>query len=287
MIVYLLLRVLAFLFRFVPFRALYALSDLMAFVLFRVLGYRKKVVLENLKRVFPHKNENEIRAIAVGSYRNLCDITLETIKSFTMSQAERWRRCPIKNPELVNAFLQKGQSLIVSGSHYNNWELACLSIPMPFDGGQAVTVYKPLNNKVIDAWVNASRARGGMVMTDMDKVFGEMRRRRNTPCAWFLVADQSPSSPKNAHWVSFLGQDSASLPGVDVLARAFNYPVLYFHLRRLRRGFYELEYEVLWPAPSTAKEMDITRAYARMSETEILAQPENWLWSHKRWKIKR
>jgi Kdo2-lipid IVA lauroyltransferase/acyltransferase len=154
------LRLLAFLFRFIPFRGLYALSDLMAFVLYRVLGYRKKVVMDNLRRVFPKKKEAELQKLARGSYRNLCDITLETIKSFSMNQAERWQHCPIKNPELVNAFLEKGQSVIISGSHYNNWELACLTIPMAFRGGNAVTVYKPLSNRIMDAWMNQNRARG-------------------------------------------------------------------------------------------------------------------------------
>jgi len=259
----------------------------MTFLLFRVVGYRKKVVLSNLQRVFPEKSKAALQQIAHGAYRNLCDITLETIKSFSMSQKERWQHCPIKNPELVNSFLEKGQSLIISGSHYNNWELACLTIPIPFKGGEAITVYKPLTNRIIDAWMNKNRARGGMLMTDMNTVFSDMRRRRGQPAAWFLVSDQSPSSPKNAHWVSFLGQESASLPGVDVLARAFGYPVLYFHLKRLKRGYYELEYEILWPDPSTAKEMDITKAYAKIAETAILAQPENWLWSHKRWKINK
>ncbi len=281
------LRMVAFMFRFLPFRGLYVLSDLMTFLLFRVVGYRGKVVINNLRRVFPEKNEAELNALAYGSYRNLCDITLETIKSFSMSQQERWQHCPIKNPELVNAFLEKGQSVIISGSHYNNWELACLTIPMAFSTGQAVTVYKPLSNKIMDAWMNQNRAQGGMIMTDMNTVFGEMRRRKGQPTAWFLVSDQSPSSPKSAHWVSFLGQESASLPGVDVLARAFDYPVLYFHLNRLKRGYYELEYEMLWPNPGMAKEMDITKAYAKMAETAILTQPENWLWSHKRWKINK
>ena len=102
-----------------------------------------------------------------------------------------------------------------------------------------------------------------------------------------LIADQSPGSRKRAHWVTFFGQETASLPGVDVLARTFDFPVFGYQIRRVRRGFYEIEYAPLWAAPAAAMEGDITRAYTRQLEAEIRAQPENWLWSHKRWKMRR
>jgi KDO2-lipid IV(A) lauroyltransferase len=282
---YLLLRVVAMIFFFIPFRVLYLLSDGFAFLLYHVIGYRKKVVFSNLRRVFPDKTDAEIQAIAKRSYLNLTDITLETLKLFTMSTAQLQRRCPCLNPEVVNHYLDHGQSVIISGSHYNNWEMACLTIPKGFHA-PAITVYKPLSNPYTDQYSNANRARGGMQMVPMETVYAAMRKRpRDQPAAWMMVGDQSPSSRKNAHWVTFLGQKSASLPGIDVLARKFKFPVLYFHIRRLKRGFYELEYAELWPDPATASEMDITRAYAKRVETEILKAPENWLWSHKRWKM--
>jgi KDO2-lipid IV(A) lauroyltransferase len=284
---YIVLRIVVLLFYLVPFSLLYRLSDGFAFILYRAVGYRKKVVFGNLKRVFPDKTDAEIEKIAQGAYRNLTDVTLETFKVFTMSQAELQRRCPCLNPELVNQYLDKDQSVIISGSHYNNWEMACLTIPKGFHK-PAITVYKPLSNRYTDQFTNDNRARGGMQMVSMESVFSAMRKQpADQPVAWMMVADQSPSSRKNAHWVSFLGQDSASLPGVDVLARKFKFPVLYFHITRLKRGFYELRYVELWPDPTTASEADITKAYARLVENEIRKAPENWLWSHKRWKMQR
>jgi len=274
-------------FRFVPFRVLYILSDGLAFLLYHVIGYRRKVVFDNLRRVFPQRTDEYLHRIARNSYRNLTDITLETVKAFTMTAAELQRRCPCRNPELVNNYLDRQQPVIIAGSHFNNWELACLTIPAGFRG-PAITVYKPLTNKIIDRNFNRNRARGGMLMVSMDAVFSAMRKQVKEPAAaWLMVADQSPSSRKSAHWVSFLGQDSASLPGIDILARKFSFPVLYFDIKRLRRGFYELRYSELWPDPSKAGEGDITRAYAQRVEKPILEQPENWLWSHKRWKIQR
>jgi KDO2-lipid IV(A) lauroyltransferase len=275
------------LFRLVPFAVLYVLSDGLAFLLYSILGYRRQVVFDNLRRVFPDKSDAELALIAKQSYRNLTDLTLETLKVFTMSQAALQRRCPCINPELVNSYLDRGQSVIISGSHYNNWEMACLTIPAGFHG-PAITVYKPLSNLYTDRYFNDNRRRGGMEMVPMDGVFSALRKWGDRPAAaWMMVSDQSPSSRKSAHWVSFLGQDSASLPGVDILARKFKLPVLHFHIKRIRRGYYEVRYVELWPDPSTAQEADITRAYARLVETEIYQDPGNWLWSHKRWKMKR
>ncbi len=282
---YLLLRLVSELFRFLPFRLLYILSDGLAFLLHRVIGYRKQVALENLRQSFPEKTESEIREILRQFYRNLTDVTLETIKSNTMSLVDLYRRCPVCNPEKINSYLRQGQSLILTGAHFNNWEWAGFTIPMTTDG-VTTTAYKPLTNKIIDGFVNRNRARAGMQMVSMEELFGAMRRQRDIASVYILVADQSPSSRKSAHWVDFLGQSTASLPGADVLARKFGYPTLHFHVRRLRRGFYEVEYRDVWLQPARAEPTDVTRAYAAMLEAEIRAQPDSWLWSHKRWKMK-
>lgn len=281
-------RLLIELFRFVPFAVLYPLSDGLAFFLHSIVGYRKKVVYDNLQRAFPEKSPAELKKIVRASYRNLADVTLETLKSNTMSIAAITRRCPVTNAEVINRYLDQGQSVILGGSHYNNWELTGITMP-PALHGTTVTAYKPLSNKLTDAFINRARARTGMVMIPMDSTFGVIRQREREQLTsiYILLADQSPSSRKSAHWVEFLGRDTASLPGIDVLARKFKLPVLYYHVRRLRRGFYEVEYSEICPDPATVAEADITRAYARRLESMIREQPENWLWSHKRWKMKR
>lgn len=285
---YLLTRLVAEIFRFLPFRLLYGLSDGVAFLLRAVVGYRSAVVYDNLRRAFPEKTEAEIKKIARASYRNLTDVTLETLKSYTMPLAEIQRRCPPINPELVNQYLDQGQSVILAGSHYNNWEYTGISMPPVFHG-DTVTAFKPISNKLIDRYVNWTRARTGMVLISMDSTFAVIRQREREQqrSVYVLLSDQSPSSKKSAHWVDFLGRDTASLPGLDVLARKFKLPVLYYHVRRLRRGFYEVEYFEICANPAEAAETDITRDYARRLETIIREQPENWLWSHKRWKMVR
>ncbi|MFN0035726.1 MAG: lysophospholipid acyltransferase family protein [Saprospiraceae bacterium] len=276
-------------FRLVPFRVLYVLSDALAFFLFKIIGYRRKVIFENLQRAFPEKNEAEIRQIARATYRNLTDVTLETFKSFTAPYPEIERRCFCLNPEIMNHYLDQGQSILLMGSHLGNWEYSGLTMPPQFHGA-TLTAYKPLKNKGMDAYLNRARSRTGMEMVAMDEVFKAIRKRgkEQPPTVFILLADQSPSSRKSAHWVEFFGQDTASLPGGDVLGRKFEMPVLYYRVRRTaRRGFYEIEFSEICADPSAAAEMDITRAFARRLEADIREQPEQWLWSHKRWKMKR
>lgn len=283
---YLLLRGIVELFRFVPFPVLYALSDGLAFFLARVLGYRRQVVSDNLRRAFPEKTEAERAALARRSYQNLTDVTLETLKSHTLSLAEATRRCRPLNPELLNQYLDEGRAVILCGSHLGNWEYSGLSMP-PMFHGSTVTAYKPMSNKYIDAFTNRGRSRTGMEMMSMDDTFRVMRQRGKQACVFILLSDQSPSSPKSAHWVELFGIPTATLPGADVLARKFQFPVLYYFPRRVRRGFYEIQFSTLCPDPAGLPDMEITRRYTRQLEADILANPEQWLWSHRRWKMTR
>lgn len=276
------------LFRFMPFWLLYRLSDGLAFLLYRIVGYRRQVVWDNLRRSFPEKTEAELAPIARESYRSMTDVMLETMKSFTLSVPEIERRCVSINPELVNRYLEKGQSVIISGGHYGNWEYSGVAVP-PCLHGTTVIVYKPISNRYTDAFVNHSRVRTNMILVPMDATFATMRQheKEKLATAYILLADQSPSNRKAAHWVEFLGQDTPSLPGVDVLARKFRYPVLFYLIRRVRRGFYEVEYSEVWPNPAEAAEAEISQAFAQTMEAAIRRQPEPWLWSHKRWKMTR
>jgi KDO2-lipid IV(A) lauroyltransferase len=283
---YFFLRLIAELFRLVPFRLLYLLSDAFAFIMHKVVGYRKGVMRDNLRRAFPDKPEPEIEAIMRLAYRNLTDVTLETIKGFTASLPDINRRCVVRNPEVINQFLDRGQSIILAGSHYNNWEWTGLSMP-PVLHGTVITAYKPISNKLVDRYYNSRRERTGMQMVSMDDTYASMRKFKDQKAVFILLGDQSPSSRKSAHWIQFLGVETAFLPGTDFLARRFGFPVVYYHIERVRRGFYEVTYLPVWPDPGNAGDMDITRACAATLEKAIRNAPASWLWSHKRWKMKK
>jgi KDO2-lipid IV(A) lauroyltransferase len=281
-----LFHIFAGLFRFVPYSLLYILSDLLTFVLRYVAGYRKQVILDNLTKAFPEKSSAEINSIVGETYRNLTDIILETVKSFTTPLPELQRRCVFLNPETVTDVLDEGKSVLLTGSHTCNWEYAALLLPRALHV-PVLAAYKPLTNKPTELFLTRKRSRGGMIPVPMDSVMAELRRNSSRQTATILVSDQSPSSRKRAHWIKFFGRDTASLPGADIISRMFGYPVFSYRITRVRRGYYEVTFIPVSLHPSESTEGDITRRYHELLEEEIRANPGNWLWSHKRWKMMR
>ncbi len=275
-------------FRGVPFWLLYRLSDGLAFFLCCVVRYRYRVVWDNLQRAFPDKAPQELASLVRKVYRNLTDVMLETLKSYTLPVEEIQRRSRPINPEVVNRHLDEGRSVILCGGHYANWEYTGVSMP-PLFHGKTITVYKPITNPYTNTFVNQSRGRAGMIMISMEETFRTMRQYKESqePAVFILLADQSPSNRKGAHWVRFLNQDTASLPGVDVLARRLDFPVVFFQVFRKHRGFYEVYFKDLNTAPKQTIEGEITQTFAQTLEQIILQKPEDWLWTHRRWKMRR
>lgn len=271
--------------RFMPFWGLYRLSDAMAF-LFYHLGYRKQVVLDNLRRCFPEKSEAALRAIAKQSYRNLSDVTLETLKSMVTPIETTLRRVKFHNVQLINDIFATGKSVLLVGGHYNNWEWMALGMGENLHG-TGVIIYKTLSNPYMDRWLYASRARGQHIaLKSMPETYPAIKEMKGSPCMFILGADQSPSNRRTAQWVSFFGQPTACLPGPDLLGRQFDYPIVYFEIQRVARGYYEVSYETICAKPANTESPQITQIYMdRLAET-IQKDPGNWLWSHKRWKMK-
>lgn len=282
---YLLVRFIVGWFRWVPFWAIYALSDGLRWLLFSVFGYRKKVIFENLRRSFPEKTETEIAEIARLFYKNLCDITLEGFKGLTLSRDEIMRRYRFKNPEAVNFFLEKKRPIILTGMHYCNWEWGVLSFSLWLKG-QVIGIYKPLSNKRVEHFLNKKRGQWGMELCHPKNTRQAVEAHKNSAAIFILMADQSPSNAATAQWHQFLNQPTACIHGVETIALAHKIPVWQFEVERTGRGFYEINLAPVCLDPAEKKPTEITADYLRGIEKIILKKPENWLWSHKRWKLK-
>jgi Kdo2-lipid IVA lauroyltransferase/acyltransferase len=269
-----------------PFPTLYKLSDFLSFLLRKVLKYRKDVIQDNLKRSFPNLDEEEIMRISEKFYLNLSDITLEGIKAFTMSEKQVLARYSILNPEIILPFLEAGQGVICVTGHYGNWEWGALSPPlqMPY---KFVAFYKPLKNLRFDRFVRKNRSRFGTYLSPIRETTKSFDDNRGHPVIYLMAADQSPSNREAAYWANFLGRDTAFLHGPEKHARINNFPVVFAAIRRVKRGFYELDLSTLVENPSLVPDGEITRRYAEKMETLIMKDPANWLWSHRRWKLTR
>lgn len=285
MLSYIFFRITVFLLSFLPFRLLYGLSDILSFVLYRLLKYRYAVIYDNLTKSFPDKNPTEIELLVKGAYRNFCDILLEGLKGMGMSDAQLLHRYKVKNPTILDSYFEKNQDVILATAHYANWEWGItLGLSLPH---YVVVPYKPLKNKYINAFVERSRSFDNLVAIPKNKSFEYMNQTASKPRSLALIADQSPVKTRDKHWVDFFGRDTAFLHGPDTFAREYNAPLLYLKVQRVARGKYESEIHVLQEDTASCEEGVLTRLYAQFLEQQIREKPENWLWTHKRWKRTR
>jgi len=278
--------VFVFLIGLIPFPVLYLFSDFIRFIFQHVVGYRKKVIIDNLHGSFPDLDENELHKLVSAIYKNLADITVESLKAFTMSARQIKQRHFIKNPELFEKYLTEGKSVIATPAHFNNWEWGSLS-PGLFTKFNIVAFYKPLSNKYIDNYLKRSRSKYGTTLASIAKTAYTFEINAGIPSVYIMAADQSPTNRKRSYWVHFLGRDTAFLHGPEFYARLHNLPVLYADVQRVKRGFYTLDITVITENPAELADGEITRLYAEKLESAILENPGSWLWSHRRWKMKR
>lgn len=255
--------------------------------MYHIAGYRKKVVLQNLQNAFPAKTDAEIHKICKDFYHYLCDFMLETFKILTISKKELLRRCSFTPACLAifNRFAAEGRSIIIVMGHTGNWEWAA----HPFNflcRQQLYVLYHPVKNKQYDKLMYNMRGRFGTRLLAMNTAFREMLAHKNELTATVFIADQTPM-PENAYWTTFLNQDTPVFKGTEIIAKKLDMPVVYTYVRRIKRGFYEMEGEILTENPKATTGGEISEMHTRRLEKDIIANPAFWLWTHRRWKHKR
>lgn len=268
-----------------PFWMLYRVSDLL-YLLLSLSGYRKKVIVKNLKNSFPDKREKEIQELTRKYYRYLCDLILETLKTLTMSEKQALAHCGFQNQPWLTKLCDEHKSIIIVMGHYGNWEWAGPSFTLS-TGFQLVVIYKPLTNPWFEKMLVTMRTKFGTRITPLEKTLRDMVANQNTLTATAFIADQSIVSKSAFYWTTFLHQDTAVFTGPEKLAKRFNYPVVFMNVTRIRRGYYTIIPELLFENPGQTGDNEISETFIRRLEKQIISDPVPWLWSHKRWKKKR
>lgn len=281
-----LIRLFIFLFGLLPFRLIYAISDLICLFVFYVIRYRRKIVFKNLRNSFPDKSHKEIHKIERQFYHHFCDIFLESIKAFSMSVNDVIGRYKFLNAGLVDEIYDEGKPIICIAGHYGNWEWAGIAAGNQMKH-QPIGFYKPLTNKEIDKFLLKTRVKGRAVLASITKTAETFQVYRNEPVAFYMIADQRPSSSRFAYWMTFLNQDTPVLHGPEKYARIYNYPVVYADVQKLRRGFYTVEFILVEADPKSSKTGEITMKFMHLLEQKITEHPAWYLWSHNRWKFTR
>jgi KDO2-lipid IV(A) lauroyltransferase len=269
-----------------PWWALYGLSRFIYWVAYYVVRHRDSVIREQLAKVYPDLTDAERTLIHRQFLKNFCDVLVEVLKSVSMSAADMRSRVRLLNLDLVRRFLDAGQSVMFVTSHLCNWEwllhAVALQLEFPLDAG-----YKPLHDQWAERLMLKVRTQFGARLIPAKELLGDIIKRRGIVRGIALNADQAPVSSDKRYWTLFLRQDTAFYVGAEQIARATRLPVIYACMRRVGRSRYEVEFKLLWDGKEALEANQITEKYARSCEADVLRSPADWLWSYRRWKLKK
>jgi len=268
---------------FLPLGILYKVSDLLYFIFTRVFPYRKAVILGNIQRSFPSKSDAELQQLVKDFYRHFADILIEGVKNLTISKQQLKKRMVVRNPELMQELFDEKRNVILVSGHFNNWEWLISAQNLLFKH-QAFGIGMPMTNKFWDKKVNQRRERFGMQVINSSNYQIKFRTYKKKPFAVLTLGDQSPANTSKSYWMNFLNQETAVLFGTEHMANDYNFAVVFFVVHKVRRGYYELELKLVTKEAKNLEWGYITERHTKMLEKEINKNPDQWLWSHKRWK---
>lgn len=267
-----------------PFRIFYWISDLIFFVVYYLIGYRKKTVKHNLKIALPHLTDKERLILEKKFYHHFCDSFMEMVKTMTISVEEMQERFQITNLELLKEYEKKNRSIMVLASHYASWEwLIAINLKSSYQG---VGVYKKIANRYFDKVIKGIRSKFKTELVSTDKTIPLManNQRKGILSLYGLISDQSPKTKQIAHWESFMGIETPVHIGPELLSKKYNLNVVFAKVKKVKRGYYEA---TLIPITDDAKSLpnyEIIHRYIKEVEKQIYEAPEYYFWTHKRWK---
>lgn len=282
-LVYILVYPLLWLISILPFRLFYFFSDFVFFVLFYVVGYRKRVVSENLARAFPGKSKKELKKIKKEFYRHMCDMFLEMVKTLNLSKEELKERYKIINIEVLQDIV-KDKSVLIVCSHYANWEWN-VSINN-YVNAKGYAVYQKIGNSYFDDLIKKIRAKWNTTLiTQQETVKTVYRNVQNgVNSAYGMVSDQSPQVKRAQYWSEFMGVKVPIFNGPESMAIKLDLAVVFLKVSKVKRGYYQAEFIPITTSGKQTKKHQITDQFLRLTEDQIREKPEYYLWTHKRWK---
>ena len=267
-----------------PFRLLYAVSDLLYILMYHVFRYRKQTVQGNLRLVFPEKSDLEIKMITKKFFHHFCDMILESIKSMNISLESMKARYTFKNLDIIKDFEKQNKSIVLMCAHYGSWEW--IFILQTYTSHRGYGIYKQLQNKYFDRLIKSIRARYNSYLITTKETFSVLEEAKKNGILSMngFASDQSPKKNKAHHWNEFMGIKVPVHTGAEMLAKKLDMPIVFFAVERKKRGYYEATFQTLAETPTDFKDYEITDKFLKLVEKQIHEAPEYYLWTHKRWK---
>ena len=271
-----------------PFRVLYGISDFFYLIMYHIVGYRKKVVRNNLSSSFPEKTSQELKEIERGFYHWLCDYFVETLKLLTVSDETLLKHIEFRNAEQIEEYYDKGQTCAAILGHYCNWELLSATGLAFKRHKEAVCglIYHPLRSKIFDMLFKDIRQSKGGVCIPKQEILRYLVRYKREKRMWLFgyISDQSPKYLNIHCWLPFLNHDTPVFTGGEKIMKKMNDAVFYVDMQRPERGKYICTFRLITDKPAEMQENEITKIFFEMLENTIKRDPRLYLWTHDRWK---
>lgn len=263
-----------------PLRLLYVLSDAIYLLFITLIPYRKKVVSQNIDKAFRQLSKEEKSKLRKDFYRFFSDLLVESIKNLSISKKELSRRFRLQNPEIIPTILAQDKPVLLISSHYNNWEWLITSQALWFKQNN-FGIGMPLSHPFWDKKLTSRRERFGLKVVHAQNYHDAFQNHNSIV---LVLADQAPSSANQCLWLPFLNQESAVIFGPEYMANKYDCLVIYVHVKNYKRGYYDIQLEVLVDNSRSLKYEELTRLHVQKLESSIEQNPSRWLWSHRRWK---
>lgn len=276
-----------FLISILPFRLLYVFSDFVYFLIYYIIGYRKKVVRANIALALPHLSEKERLIIEKKSYQHLCDMFLEMIKTMSISGKEIEERFVFSNLEIIKELEKKDKSIAIMCAHYASYEwVISMNERVSYQG---FAIYKKVNNPYFDKLVKKIRSRfkAYLITTKETRSVIEQNESKGNHAIYGFASDQSPQVKPQTYWSKFMGIEVPVYIGAEVLSKKYDMNVVFLKVKKVKRGFYQADIELISDNVNSIPDYQITETFLRKVERQIHEAPEFYLWTHKRWKHRR
>lgn len=275
-------------FSLLPLSVLYLMADAIIYpLMYYVVRYRLKVVRKNMRNSFPEKSQSELKQMEKQFYHHFADLLVEVVYGYRVGEEEMRERVVFENVDLVEDLASKTHGVIAYLGHMGNWEwLVDLNKRFVNPSMVEYNVYRQLKNPKSDAMMLELRSKRGGECIEKNQLLRKLvlLRHAEHPFVVGMLADQKPSKRSSYVWTEFLHQETAFLDGSEVLAKKFGFSAVYAHIWSTKRGYYRVRFELIADNPSTMQPEEMTNRYAELLEKNICAQPEQWLWTHNRWK---
>ena len=270
-----------------PFRLLYIFSDSIYFLVYRIIGYRKKTVRQNIALALPHLSEKERIQIEKKFYSHMCDMFLEMIKTMNISQKEIDERFKFSNLETYQELEKKGKSIALMCAHYASYEwVLSMNKHISFKG---YGIYKQIANKYFDKLVRTIRSKfkAYLITTKQTKATIEKNTKAGVLGVYGFASDQTPRWSKRLYWHRFIGIETPIHTGAETLAKQYDMNVIFLRTKKIKRGYYEASFEVMTEDVQSIPNYKLSEDFMAKVEQQIYEHPEFYLWTHKRWKHKK